>query len=178
MSGFQWIDASSSEYATTKTLCSLPACYSVLRLIGEVGQSAMDGAMSAARQGCLFARPTGAIKLKMPQAPAGRSIRKETFCFVFGLFKNEGPLQALALPACYSVLRLIVEVGHCAKDGAMSAATHGRVFARPTGAITLKMPQAPEGQSIRKETFCFVFGLFKNEGPLQAFALPACYSVL
>ena len=56
-------------------------------------------------------------------------------------------------------------------DGAMSAARHGRVFARPTGAITLKMPQAPVEQSIRKETFCFVFGLFKNEGPPQAIIL-------
>ena len=53
----------------------------------------MDGAKSAVRQGCLFARPTGAIYLKMPQTPKGLISRKKTFCFVFGLFKNEGPRQ-------------------------------------------------------------------------------------
>jgi hypothetical protein len=31
------------------------------------------------RQGCLFARPAGAIDLKMPQAPVGLIIRKKTF---------------------------------------------------------------------------------------------------
>jgi len=33
-------------------------------------------------------------------------------------------------------------------DGVFSAASHGRVSARPGGAVLLKMPQAPAGQII------------------------------
>ena len=57
-----------------------------------------------------------------------------------------------------------MEVGRRAKDGAESAVSHGWLFARPTGTINLKMPQAPAGLIIRKRLFASVFGLFKNEG--------------
>ena len=59
----------------------------------EVGRGAMDGAESAVGQGWPFARPAGAITLKMPQAPEGLSSRKKTFCFRFGSCKNVGPRQ-------------------------------------------------------------------------------------
>ena len=61
------------------------------RLIGfeidraEVGRRRMDAAKSAVRQGCLFARPAGAINLKMPKAPVGLNIHNKIFCFVFSL---------------------------------------------------------------------------------------------
>jgi hypothetical protein len=38
-------------------------------------------------------------------------------------------------------------------DAAESAVSHGRLFARPTGAINLKIAQRPAGLIIRKETF-------------------------
>jgi hypothetical protein len=41
----------------------------------------MDGAESAVSHGWLFARPVGAIDLKMPQAPAGLNSRKKTFAY-------------------------------------------------------------------------------------------------
>ena len=57
-----------------------------------------------------------------------------------------------------------MEVGRRAKDGAKSAVSHGRLFARPAGAINLKIAQRPAGLIIRKRLFASVFGLFKNEG--------------
>jgi hypothetical protein len=48
---------------------------------------------------------------------------------------------------------LIVEVGRRAKDGAKSAVSHGRLFARPAGAINLKIAQRPAGLIIRKRLF-------------------------
>ena len=45
----------------------------------EVGECAKDGAISAVRHGCLFARPAGAINLKIAQQPAGLIIRSKTF---------------------------------------------------------------------------------------------------
>jgi hypothetical protein len=50
-------------------------------LIVEVGRRARDGAKSAVRHGCLFARPTGAINLKIAQRPAGLIIRNKTFAY-------------------------------------------------------------------------------------------------
>jgi hypothetical protein len=38
-------------------------------------------------------------------------------------------------------------------DAAKSAVSHGWLFARPTGAINLKIAQRPAGQIIRKKTF-------------------------
>ena len=46
-----------------------------------------------------------------------------------------------------------MEAGRRAMDGAKSAVSHGWLFARPSGMITLKMPQAPVGLIGRKETF-------------------------
>ena len=46
-----------------------------------------------------------------------------------------------------------MEVGRRAMDGAKSAVSHGWLLARPAGAITLKMPQAPAGLSSRNKTF-------------------------
>jgi hypothetical protein len=46
-----------------------------------VGRRARDGAESAVSQGRLFAQPTGAIILKMPQAPAGLFFRREAFAY-------------------------------------------------------------------------------------------------
>ena len=54
-----------------------------------------------------------------------------------------------------------MEAGRSYWDGAESAASHGWLFARPTGAIILKMPQAPEGLSSREKTFAY-FWLFKS----------------
>jgi hypothetical protein len=43
--------------------------------------------------------------------------------------------------------------GSARQDGAESAVSHGWLFARPVGAINLKMPQAPAGLIIRKRLF-------------------------
>jgi hypothetical protein len=43
----------------------------------------MDAAESAVSQGWLFARPTGAINLKIAQRPAGLIIRKRLFASFF-----------------------------------------------------------------------------------------------
>ena len=48
---------------------------------------------------------------------------------------------------------MIVEVGRRAWDGAKSVVSQGRLFARPNGAIILKIPQAPAGLIGRKKTF-------------------------
>ena len=66
-----------------------------------------------------------------------------------------------------SVLRVIVEVGRRAIDGAKSAVSHGWLQALSTCTITLKMLQAPEGLNCRKKTFCFRFWSFQNKGPRQ-----------
>ena len=49
----------------------------------EVGRSAMDGAKSAVRHGCLFARPAGVIDLKIPKEPAGLISPQKDFCLLF-----------------------------------------------------------------------------------------------
>jgi hypothetical protein len=43
----------------------------------------MDGAESAVSHGWLFARPVGAINLKIAQRPAGLIIREKDFCLLF-----------------------------------------------------------------------------------------------
>ena len=47
----------------------------------EAGRSAKDGAKSAVRHGCLFARPAGVFNLKIAQQPAGLNIRKKPFAY-------------------------------------------------------------------------------------------------
>ena len=56
----------------------------------EVGRGAMDGAESAVGQGWPFARPAGAITLKMPQAPEGLSSRNKTFGYFSGIMYQLG----------------------------------------------------------------------------------------
>jgi len=63
-------------------MCST-SVYSVLSFIVEEGRSAMDGAKSASAHGCALARPSGTIKLKMPQASEGLNIREKDFCLLF-----------------------------------------------------------------------------------------------
>jgi len=58
----------------------------------EVGRSAMDGAMSAVRHGCLFAQPARVINLKIPQEPAGVIIRKKTLAY-FSAFEKQVSLK-------------------------------------------------------------------------------------
>jgi len=62
-----------------------------------------------------------------------------------------------------------VEVGRSYWDGAESAASHGWLFARPIGAIILKMPKAPEGLNSRERDFCLLF-VFWKVGPPEGHA--------
>jgi len=50
-------------------------------------------------------------------------------------------------------------------DGAKSAVSHGWLFARPVYTITLKMPQAPEGQIGRRRLFASFLVFSKMTAP-------------
>ena len=54
-----------------------------------------------------------------------------------------------------------MEVGRSARDGAKSAVQG--LFARPTGMITLKMPQVPAGLSSPQREFCLLLARGGNE---------------
>jgi hypothetical protein len=60
----------------------------------EAGRSATDGAKSAVRHGCLFARPAGVFNLKIAQQPAGLNIRKKPFAY-FWAFQKWVSLKAM-----------------------------------------------------------------------------------
>ena len=65
--------------------------------IDRGGGSARQGRRKERCQpGRLFARPASAIDLKIAQRPAGLNSPHKTFCFVFGLFKNEGLPQGMS----------------------------------------------------------------------------------
>jgi len=58
---------------------------------------------------------------------------------------------------------VIEEAGRRAMDGAKSAVSQGRLLARPAGAITLKMPQAPAGLIGRNKTFGYFSSFLKSD---------------
>ena len=62
-----------------KALCSTRVLLSFVIDCVEAGRRAMDGAESAARHGCLFARPSGASSSKCHRHPQGGVFAKRLF---------------------------------------------------------------------------------------------------
>ena len=73
----------------------------------EVGRGAMDGAESAVGQGWPFARPAGAITLKMPQAPEGLSSRNKTFGYFSGIMYHMGKVADAPPPRILGIQQQI-----------------------------------------------------------------------
>ena len=62
-----------------------------------------------------------------------------------------------------------------ARDGAKSAVSNGWLLARPAGAMTLKMPQAPAGLGSRNKTFGYFSGIMYQLGKAHQ-RFPRSYS--